>query len=619
MAVDYREASDPQISPNGSRVAFVVSPKGHLETNPATAIFVAPTDGSSSPVPLTGNEHHNHQPRWSPDGETIAFLSDSVERGTLQAFRVPAGGGEPFRLTNLPGGISNLSWSHDGAYLYFTARRADVQGETQSKSDIYVASEQAKPRTLARVAASGGVPTDLGPETGHVASYAESPVANEFAMFVTPDNTLDGSWDRARLFVKGQGDAREFGAFRSSPEISWSPDGRQLSFINAGVQDHMYPCVTTVDVSSGTITFHDDGGMSPYQTKFVGNRLLIHAVEGQRTRLYWSDATGEELEPVSTDPVLQERWIVPEVSAPPDGHALAITAAKSDRPADVFVMSRAGKASQLSNLNPHLDDVEFAEMQEVTWSGEDGQKIYGWLLLPPGRTENGPLPLVVNVHGGPSMAWGNWFHAHWHDWGQNLAAAGFAVLLPNPRGSKGQGAAFESLNRNDLGGEDYQDVLRGVDMLVDRKIADPDRIGIGGWSYGGFLTAWAVGQTDRFKAAVAGAAVTNWPSKVGTTDIRPANEFNFETTMNENPDRLWERSPVRYLGNITTPTLVVHGQADVRVPVSQGMEFYLGLRDQGVACDFVTYPRQGHGFHERAFQLDLLKRVVAWFEMHLKP
>ena len=155
--------------------------------------------------------------------------------------------------------------------------------------------------------------------------------------------------------------------------------------------------------------------------------------------------------------------------------------------------------------------------------------------------------------------------------------------------------------------------MAGVDMLIADGVADPERLGICGWSFGGFMTAWAITRTNRFKAAVAGAAPTNWVSKIGTTDIGPFNEWNLGRVFDE-PDKPWERSPIRYLAGVTTPTLIVHGEADKRVPVTQGLELYLGLKSGGVETEFVTYPRQAHGFHERAFELDLLQRTVAWFE-----
>ena len=199
-----------------------------------------------------------------------------------------------------------------------------------------------------------------------------------------------------------------------------------------------------------------------------------------------------------------------------------------------------------------------------------------------------------------------------HNWGQALAARGYAVLLPNPRGSTGRGAAFTRSNRYDFGGGDYEDIMAGVDHLIAEGIADPDRLGVCGWSYGGFMTAWVVGQTDRFKAAVAGAPPTNWVSKIGTTDIGPANAWNIGLVHQE-PDQVWERSPIRYVGKVTTPTLLVGGDADKRVPITQAQEFHWGLKGAGVETELVIYPRQKHGFHERAHQLDLAQRVCDWF------
>jgi dipeptidyl aminopeptidase/acylaminoacyl peptidase len=199
-----------------------------------------------------------------------------------------------------------------------------------------------------------------------------------------------------------------------------------------------------------------------------------------------------------------------------------------------------------------------------------------------------------------------------HNWGQALAARGYAVLLPNPRGSTGRGGEFTRSNRYDFGGGDYNDIMAGVDHLIARGIADPDRLGVCGWSYGGFMTAWVVGQTTRFKAAVAGAPPTNWVSKIGTTDIGPANAWNIGLVHQE-PDQVWERSPIRYVGKVTTPTLLVGGDADKRVPITQAQEFHWGLKGTGVETELVIYPRQKHGFHERAHQLDLAQRVCDWF------
>jgi dipeptidyl aminopeptidase/acylaminoacyl peptidase len=523
-------------------------------------------------------------------------------------------------LTNLEGGADRPVWSRDGREIFFTARRTALDGKAESKSEIKVASAEPRPRAVAVVAATGGDVRIVGPRHGHVWGYDESPDGRSFAAIVSPTNLLDETADQTWLTIWPREDLRAvepLTRFMQQTElVQWSPDGRSILTLASRRPAHVYSHIHIFDVETHDVMTFEDRGMTPYWAGYAGDRLLALNVHNQRTyvdRLN-ADNSWERLPVNGND---GRRWTPGAISSNADGTRHAVLAASPKRPADVFVVGGDGSARQLSDLNPQLDAVELADMEEIIWHAEDGTPIHGWLLRPPGVDHETRLPLVVNVHGGPSMAWGNWFHGTWHDWAQNLVAKGFAVLLPNPRGSTGKGQEFTSANQADLGGKDFEDVIQGVQELIERGIADPNRLGIGGWSYGGFLTAMAVVRTSRFKAAVAGAAVTNWPSKVGTTDIRPLNESNFPGPLHLSPDAYWLRSPVRYLRNAKTPTLIVHGEADPRVPVSQGMEFYLGLKAMGVETDFVRYPRQKHAFHERAFQLDLLERVTAWFEKHL--
>ncbi|HYI14032.1 MAG TPA: S9 family peptidase, partial [Thermomicrobiales bacterium] len=309
-------------------------------------------------------------------------------------------------------------------------------------------------------------------------------------------------------------------------------------------------------------------------------------------------------------------WIDQRVTIHNTDDAIVVGIAQPHRPADVYVAKIGEPAVRITDLNPQLAGLPMAEMEHVTWTASDGLENHGWLLLPPDAVPNTRLPLITEVHGGPSAQWGNWFYGTWHDWAQILANEGYAVFLPNPRGSTGRGGAHTGANKYDFGGGDFDDIMTGIDMLIERGVADPDRLGICGWSFGGFMTTWAVGHTDRFKAAFAGASPTNWVSKIGTTDIRPANEWNLGS-VNDEPDRPWHQSPVRYVKNVTTPTLLVQGGADVRVPPTQSWEFYNALVALGVDTDLVVYPRQGHGFHERAHMLDLLQRLTGWFAKYL--
>jgi dipeptidyl aminopeptidase/acylaminoacyl peptidase len=230
------------------------------------------------------------------------------------------------------------------------------------------------------------------------------------------------------------------------------------------------------------------------------------------------------------------------------------------------------------------------------------------------------LPTVVLVHGGPYGRWGHSFHLGWGDWAQWLALAGYAVLMPNPRGGMGHGERFAAAARGDVGGADYRDVMSAVDAAVERGIADPERLGIGGWSQGGFMTAWAVTQTRRFRAGVMGAGVSDWGMMAATSDLP-----DFERDLGGSapwdgvgPHRHAELSPISFARAVTTPVLILHGQRDERVPLSQAIAFHRALRERDVPCQLVVYPREPHGIGERAHQVDLLKRVRAWYDRWLR-
>lgn len=621
MAVDLLTASDVQMSPDGSRVVFCVAPVGHAETNPTSAIFIAPVDGLMSPAPLTGREHSNTMPRWSPDGTSIAFLSDRAKRGESQLYVKPDRGAEPLRITNVRGGVSSLSWFPDGQSLAVSASRHSMLGAPESKSEIKVTSERWRPRGLVKVSAHGGSLTPIGPQEGHVWAYAISPDGANVATLTSPTEDLSATWDNVLLNIHAldrEQEPREIGRFSGpNDRIVWSPDGGHLALIGWKLPEGRHGRVWVVDARSGELTTLNEHGMTPNWVGFDRSGLVVLNVERQWTRLVRTDVAGQYWTALNLPQQVAERWIR-GVSASKDGRALAVLAESEHAPADIWTVRDGGAATQITDLNPQLKRVALSDLERLSWKSADGTEIDGWLLRPPGASQDTNLPLVVYVHGGPSWQWGNWFHGTWHDWAHVLAGCGFAVLLPNPRGSTGRGGEFTGANNSDLGGGDFDDIMAGVDHLIERGIANPDRLGIGGWSYGGFITAWAVGKTDRFKAGVAGAAVTNWVSKIGTTDIRRMNESNFPGQLHEDPDALWERSPMRYLKDIKTPTLIVHGEADPRVPVTQGLEFYGGLKAIGVDTEFVTYPRQKHAFHERAFQLDLLQRVCAWYERYLK-
>jgi dipeptidyl aminopeptidase/acylaminoacyl peptidase len=295
-------------------------------------------------------------------------------------------------------------------------------------------------------------------------------------------------------------------------------------------------------------------------------------------------------------------------------------------PRDVWRVDLSGAAPSLkfkqvtyAQLNPR----EFAlgEQEIVRWKSRDGWTIHGVLIKPHGYKKEKRYPTIVCVHGGPTSMVGNGFMVNSvagnSIWGQALASQGYAVFFPNFRGSAGFGLKFAESNVGDMGGADYHDIDSGVDALIERGIADPKRLGLGGWSYGGFMTCWTVTQTTRYKAAVMGAGISNWLSFHGNTEIHTWDAFHYKASPYERDGVYAKFSGMNFVDRVKTPTLILHGEADRCVPAEQAFQFYRALRDHKVPAELVIYPREGHGISEKLHWLDLRRRVLAWYDKHL--
>jgi dipeptidyl aminopeptidase/acylaminoacyl peptidase len=320
------------------------------------------------------------------------------------------------------------------------------------------------------------------------------------------------------------------------------------------------------------------------------------------------------------DRVVELRGEASCLSVSADGETFAVARRLPDDLSGVWAGRMGSEPSRLSELNPGLRSIDWGEQERLSWFAPDGLEIQGLLILPAGVTRgDGLLPLVTLVHGGPYGRFADALQLGVTQWGQWLATAGYAVLLPNPRGGLGRGHDFADRVAGAVGAEDWADIQAGIDYLVGAGIADPSRLAIGGWSQGGFMSAWAVGQTDRFQASIMGAGVSDWGMMVATSDLP-----HFEAILGGSagwegagPHRHDALSPISYAGRVITPVLILHGEKDERVPVSQGRFFAQALREHGVQNQLVVYPREGHAIRERQHQLDLLRRVRDWIERGL--
>ncbi|MEP7343940.1 MAG: S9 family peptidase, partial [Gemmatimonadaceae bacterium] len=276
---------------------------------------------------------------------------------------------------------------------------------------------------------------------------------------------------------------------------------------------------------------------------------------------------------------------------------------------ELWIREASGESRRLTNINARWKERWIGRAELISYKSFDGKMIEASLIKPAGYVEGTRVPLAVLVHGGPTGRWRD----SYENWGQLLAARGYAVLYPNIRGSTGYGQAFIESNRADWGGGDFKDVIAGVDAMVARGIADSTRLGIGGWSYGGYMSAWAITQTTRFKAAINGAGMSDLASEYGTEGSALYDKWFFGTPY-ENQKEFIESSPITFIKRARTPTLILQGEDDPTDPIGQAQQFYRGLKHYGVPAEFVVYPREGHGIREEQHQLDLLGRVVEWFD-----
>lgn len=644
-------AHDAQISPDGRHVAFVTSPTISTQRPTRSAIWLVDTDGRSPARRLTVSGGLDGDPRWSPDGKSIAFLSNrrgaSAEgvrnfdfppsqgpgqplsaslppdgpgehsEASRQLWIIRLDGGEAQPLTAMPRNISNFAWAPDGKSIAFLApdpTPSQTRDDALAKRDwteidvekdftrlwiLNLASHE-----LRRIEAPGRDVTDLSwsPDGGHIAVRAAATSGLNDFFYHSDILLLDPTTARVEKTV--------FSGVYSG--AAWSPDSKRLTFI-APREDTIGIRGWIVDLASGRqqkIGEDFDGTIDHLEWARDGRSLVAEALFHTRTSLFRIDATSGVI--TSLAPFGGE---ISDFTVADTG-AIAFSANTPSRPADIWVVDQ-GPPQVLTDVNPQVKDWKLGKVQEVSWkSTRDGRTIYGVLVTPPGYQPGVPTKTVLEGHGGPEGHWAAGWQGSWADWAQMLATNGFVVFLPNPRGSDGQRNDFARAVREDWGGGDYQDDLDGVAMLVAQKYTDPGRVGIGGWSYGGFMSAWAVTHGDTFKTAVVGAAPTDILDMGLATDT-PDFIRGYFGVAPEGLAKMDASSSMRMVDKVHVPVLVLHGQEDRRVPVTLGLGFYRGLRLLDKPAEMVIYPREPHWTYEYEHQLDVQRRVLDWYEKHL--
>lgn len=651
--------SAPALSPDGRRVAFVRTHILEAENRRHSELWVAWTDGSAPPARLTSPMAQASAPRWSPDGRLLAFRSarrltgDAAGAGAIWFLDMREPRGEAFQID----GVRELPvWSRDGKWMAFTLPTPPPRGPEAPKTEFerelerrftgravewmnyrfdgrgYLGdprdSSATPPRELYIVASGGGTPRRLTSLGVDVRSPAWSPDGRRIAFVADSHQRDEYNYGRADLWTIGvEGPVRRLtddGFDHGSPV--WTPDGAALVFTRQQGLNEVIARKQPHGGAEDLYRMQTDGG--PMVNLTPAWDLLPGAprIGADGRWVYFSAGTGGTGHvfrvPVRGGPVEQvttgERRLG-EFDSDASFSRLVYTGATSDRPGELFTARIDGSEERrLTSFNDALvADVTPVAARRLSYRSADGTPVEGWILLPRGYQPTGPMvPMILAIHGGPHGAYGNDFSAQFQLW----AARGYAVLYTNPRGSTGYGEKFLWGTWGGWGVLDYQDVMAGVDHAIATFRIDPKRLGVTGYSYGGYLTDWIITQTPRFAAAVAGAGISNWISDYGTADIPRTKESEFFGTPWEekSAELLWKLSPIAHAGNVVTPTLLIHGEADLRVPIEQAEQMYTALRKRRVPARFVRYPDMYHGGWTPWNTVHRYHQELLWWDKYLK-
>jgi dipeptidyl aminopeptidase/acylaminoacyl peptidase len=637
-------SGDPQISPAGDTIAFV---RGELvrDGTRQTKQNIWLADGNGKNVrQFTSGPRADFHPRWSPDGTKLAFFSDRLEDGKLQIFVMNRDGGEARAITENKGRFDTssnrgaLQWSPDGKQIYFLMPDPETDEEKKKKETKDDAIEYEKNPKFSRlwsIDVNSRKLTQLTRGDLQVWEAHLSPNGRDFAMIVS-DHPADGSWYHGRLTrMSSRGGAVKTLYTPQKRQIAfprWSPDGKQIAFMSSVWSDR--------GVFQGSVfVIGSNGGVARDVTgDYPGSFGCMEWIRGGRTLLACGHEKGEaafaELDPhtahVSTlwrEPIGLSEHYWPRFTLSKNRSTLAIVREGPREPRDVWSVELRGlsntktrgalKWTRVTHEHSRAREFSLGDQEIVSWQSRDGTEIRGVLIKPVGYKRGRRYPTIVCPHGGPTSLVANGFLIS-NLWSQTLANHGYAVFFPNFRGSTGFGLKFAEANVGDMGGMDFHDIDSGVDALIERGITDGRRLGLGGWSYGGFMSCWTVTQTDRYKCAVMGAGISNWQSFHGNTEIPTWDVCHYDADPYQRDGVHSKFSGMNYISRVKTPTLILHGENDRCVPIEQAYQFYRALRDHGVESELVVYPRAGHGISEKVHWLDLRKRVAAWYDKHVK-
>jgi dipeptidyl aminopeptidase/acylaminoacyl peptidase len=618
----YRDVS---VSPDGHYLAWTVDlrNKDNSASRNSEVYLLDLTKPGAQPQHIGASKMPTaeHSLAWSPDSRQFVFLSDAAKTGQLDLYIVQSLGQPPRKLTALTGFLDSPHWSPDGSKIavLFTENAPRAAGPLEpSTKPSGVIEEKIYEQRLTLVDPRTGSTNPVTPADTYVYEYDWSPDSTHLAYTAAKGNG-DNNWWIARLetVAVSSGEVKQID--KPAQQIAhprWSPDGKQIAFIGGLMSDEgaVGGDIYTVPAVGGeerNITPGRRGSPSWLRWLPSGKILFAETVNGETALASLDPATN----------AAETLWTGAEslkagddvISTSADGKLLASIRSSWTLAPEVWA-GPIGEWSQKTHANDALKPL-WGKTENVRWHSDE-YEVEAWLMYPVNYDPSKKYPLVVSVHGGPAAAkrpaWPAGFDL------STLSSQGYFVLFPNPRGSFGEGEAFTRANVRDIGKGDLRDILLGVDQELRTLPIDSNRIGIAGWSYGGYMTMWAVTQTHRFHAAMAGAGISNWQSYYGENLIDQWMIPYFGASVYDNPDVYSRSSPINYIRNVKTPTLIAVGDSDAECPAPQSFEFWHALRTLGQKTDLVVYPGEGHAIRRPEHQQDLLERTIAWFNQNLK-
>jgi dipeptidyl aminopeptidase/acylaminoacyl peptidase len=619
------EAATPggaSISPDGAYVAYTVSQPNWEANAFETQIWIA-VSATGERYALTSGKKGASDPQWSPDSKQVAFLSS--RDGKPQIYLISPRGGEARQLTSGEHGIVSFRWSPDGKQICIAATAPETKAHKDRKErlgefEFINGDYQMVHLWTLDVPAEGkpaGKPVALTEgDTFSVASFRWSPNGKQIAFAATRDPDLS-SGETSEIYVVRTGDrfVRKL-TEGSGPNRTpiWSPDGEQIAFVTLGNKKYSYyenSVIATIPAAGGQITIRSQKfDENPSALEWNAKGIWFGAAQKTEEGLFLLDPASNDFNRIRVPGGLSPR----AVTFSADGKSMAFSGSAANRFAEIYVSPVADPApKQLSDFSSQWKGFRLATREVISWKGKDGATVEGILIKPADFVQGKKYPLLVVIHGGPTgvdtpaMAPDRYYPV------EEFAAKGAVILKPNYQGSAGYGEKFRSRNVRTLGFGDYDDVIAGVDAVIAMGIADPDRMGSMGWSEGGYISAFITTYSTRFKAVSVGAGISDWMTYYVNTDIHPFTRQYLQKTPWEDPEIYKKTSPITYINNAKTPTLIQHGELDRRVPIANGFELYQGLKDRGVPVKMYVYKGFGHPITKPKEMRAVMEHNYEWF------